>query len=551
LTTAAFRPGDSREIAVSARNEVCLYSYVSEGPGSSCIPVDQEPSALAFSPDGAKLALVDRAGVVRVVDIASRAQLARFVTEESPDSILWSGSGALVAVRTPKAIAQVWHVEREREVARLTDVKQLLWFEPSGALAVLSESGLLRRWNLREGALEQRSLSHPTNVHDLAFSPDGKSLVTGSGYSGEESTRAPDYNVRIWSLDQPGDPVVAPQGQAVGMVRVLPDSRHVIVAGWYRVSVWDRQQGKEIASLPCPSDFDDIQLTGLSLAWSANGRLLACHTSSNTIQVYRLPDGQAVGKPLTGEDGVLGLAFDDEGQYLAMGRGKTIEIWDAGSSDISARIPVDVEEFYLQFIPRSRRLLLVGESGARVLDLAKGAFEGEKFGPRKFSARPAFSPDAKSIALIAENTVTLWELATGREIATFPHPEQVFNVAFSADGAFLATTSRDGAARIWDVATRRERVRLSGFLARSSNLYQIAFSPDGRLLATQDSDVRLWKWHFDDLRAEACRLVRRNLTEAEWVEYVGTADIYAATCPTLAEGKGGSSPPAKSGNGAS
>ena len=543
-TTAAFRPGASHEIAISARNEVCLYSYVSEGPGSSCIPVDQEPSALAFSPDGGKLALVDRAGVVRVVDIATLAQLARFVTEEPPDSILWSASGALVAVRTPKSIAQVWHVEREREVARLTDVKQVLWFEPSGALAVWSESGLLRRWNLREGALEQRSLPHPTAAHDLSFTPDGKSLVTGSGYTGSEGTSNPDYNVRIWSLDQPRDPVVAPQSQAVGMVRALPDGRHLIVAGWHRVTIWDQQQGKETASLPCTSDFDDLQLTSLSLSWSANGRLLACHAASNTIQVYRLPDGQPVGKPLTGDDGVLGLAFDDEGQYLAMGRGKTIEMWDAAKSDITARIPVDVEEFYLQFIPRSRRLVLVGGAGARVFDLAKGTFEGEKFG-REITARPMFSPDAKSIALPTENTVALWEIATRREIASFPHPNQVFNVAFSADGAFLATTSRDGAARIWEIATRRERVRLSDFLSRSSNLYQIAFSPDGKLIATQDSDVRLWKWHLDDLRAETCRLVRRNLTEAEWEEYVGAADKYVATCPALAPATGGSSAPAK------
>ena len=42
-----------------------------------------------------------------------------------------------------------------------------------------------------------------------------------------------------------------------------------------------------------------------------------------------------------------------------------------------------------------------------------------------------------------------------------------------------------------------------------------------------------------DLRAETCRLVRRNLTEAEWREYVGTADNYSATCPALAQAKGG------------
>ena len=45
--------------------------------------------------------------------------------------------------------------------------------------------------------------------------------------------------------------------------------------------------------------------------------------------------------------------------------------------------------------------------------------------------------------------------------------------------------------------------------------------------------MRLWSWHFDDLRAETCRLVRRNLTEAEWEEYVGAAEKYVPTCQGL------------------
>ena len=69
------------------------------------------------------------------------------------------------------------------------------------------------------------------------------------------------------------------------------------------------------------------------------------------------------------------------------------------------------------------------------------------------------------------------------------HWSSVIGVAFSPDGHFLATTSWDNTARLWDVATGRELKVLKGHLA---NVYSVAFSPDGRTIATASDTARLW-----------------------------------------------------------
>jgi WD40 repeat protein len=104
----------------------------------------------------------------------------------------------------------------------------------------------------------------------------------------------------------------------------------------------------------------------------------------------------------------------------------------------------------------------------------------------------------------------LWEVASAKERCSLHgHTAPVLSVAFSPSGRTLATASRDQTARLWDVATGRE---ILGFRGHTQDVEYVAFSPDGRTLATAswDATVKLWEVATGQeratLRGHACKV---------------------------------------------
>jgi hypothetical protein len=105
----------------------------------------------------------------------------------------------------------------------------------------------------------------------------------------------------------------------------------------------------------------------------------------------------------------------------------------------------------------------------------------------------AFSPDGALLATAStDKTARLWDPATGECVRTLTgHAEAVYGVAFSPDGRLLATASMDNTAKLWDPASGECVGTLTG---HAETVYGAAFSPDGRLLATASMDrtTRVW-----------------------------------------------------------
>lgn len=130
---------------------------------------------------------------------------------------------------------------------------------------------------------------------------------------------------------------------------------------------------------------------------------------------------------------------------------------------------------------------------ARIWDTKIGAVIASLKGHRETVRSAAFSPNGKFIVTASKDkTAIIWNASTDFISQTLRgHDDCVRSATFSPDSLRVVTASEDNTARIWSVATGEQILVLKGHERWVTNAI---FSPDGRLVATSSRDgyVRFW-----------------------------------------------------------
>jgi WD40 repeat protein len=112
----------------------------------------------------------------------------------------------------------------------------------------------------------------------------------------------------------------------------------------------------------------------------------------------------------------------------------------------------------------------------------------------------AISPDSQILVSSGDRNIKVWNLVTGKEMATLQgHFQRVNVVAISPDGRTLVSGSDDKTIKVWDLPTNQLVRTLRG---HTDSIQALAISPDGINLASgsDDNTIKLWNLGTGGLR---------------------------------------------------
>lgn len=365
-------------------------------------------------------------------------------------------------------------------------------FSPDGGrLATRGGTSTIQIYDLASRRALLKLRGHREPVHDLAFSPDGRLLVSVSANGG----------VKVWSA-QPGREISDQVGLPWG-ISFTSDGRRFAYAhlpDW--ITVRDTQSGHPVVRLR------RLHRMCLALALRADGRQLATGDGFGETAIWDVETGR-LEQVLRGHGHMInGVLYSEDGtRLITSSTDGTVREWNVESGQQLRVLAQSTNMFWAANPSPDGRLIVVTECGvakygaASVWKVDSGQCEYNLLTGPGWAYYASFTPDNRRVVTAGEDRMLrFWELRSGRLQDSWSLRGICFTFAFSPDGRRVALRISQGVCfatdvptmELWDVETGRQLLAFRGY----NEIGNIAgFSPDGRRLVTDwwDSKVRLWE----------------------------------------------------------
>jgi WD40 repeat protein len=587
---------DGRQIATGAEDGAHVYE-VSDGQELHAFSYASMVGLVALSPDGRYLATasksrrdqpdLDRA---RVIDVASGKTLVELRNRKftgvvfSPNGKYFAAAGYDLTV--PVLETSDW---KTATTLRLRASAESIAFSPDSLYVATGGSDHAAHIFEAKSGKELFFLPHPFVVSALAFSRDERYLVTGSW----------DRQVRIFDLRDRKTIASIAREETIESVDFSPDGRFVAIGGLNRsVGIFETSGSEAIGELEDEGPRVRFSPDGLTLATSnADGARLYSNTEpapkvrvEHDVQVYasavsrdqrciattsdgalKISDWQG---HLVAQSTLLNLGFSEVAlstacDYVAAavteGLADLVVVFDVERRTF-ARLPHTESINAVAFHPNAK--ILVTESGDQLRFFEVPSGKPIRAIPTKGGSSISFSSDGRYLAVTdsapQRSNVQVLEFPSGKTIWQSRQDFQVWAVAMSPNGKYLAAGGGDSSVRVFSPRSGQEVTRLQG----AGGVWSVAFSADAAYIAAGRTDktasvyetiggkeiaqvdcsgeVRLVQfsaddkylvcaaidatneniaiarrllWRTKDLEDAVCALVTRNLYDWEWRRY--------------------------------
>jgi WD40 repeat protein len=355
-------------------------------------------------------------------------------------------------------------------------------FSPDGkSILTGSQDSTARLWDM-QGNLLQLFKGHQGIIFSVTFSPDGKTILTGSM----------DKTARLWDLR--GNLLHEFDGhRGIISVTFSPDGKTILTGSMDKTARLWSLQGNELQVYKGHEDMIS------SLAFSHDGKRILTGSNDKTARLWDLL-GNTLQVFKGHESGITSVAFSPDDKTILTGSMDfTARLWDLKRNVLRVFKGHENKITSVALSPDGKRLLTGSwDKTARLWDLQGKVLQVFK-GHEAEIEGVAFSPDGTSILTGSDDkTARLWDLEGIALQEIRGHDEVINSVAFSHDGKSILTGSNDKTARLWDLQGNLKQV----FKGHEAGIWSASFSPDDKSVLTGSTDktARLWDLHGNTLQ---------------------------------------------------
>ncbi|MGW0064890.1 nSTAND1 domain-containing NTPase [Streptosporangium sandarakinum] len=408
-------------------------------------------------------------------------------------SLAFSADGSIVATGGDDGTARLWDTKARRQLgAPITRAKfdcpgVELALSPDGRTLATACLGTVRFYDVATRRELGPELDHDEIVSALAYSPDGRTIVTGDVTGVVRQWDTATHRPRGPAMGRPDRGIE--RANIVRRVAFARDGRSLAVASGKAVRLWD-----PVTSRPLGAPIARQSETVLDVAFSPDGATIATLSLDNVARLWSVASGERTAVIRDRNIGFDSIAFSPDGTRIATGgrTGRTV-LWDTATrQQVVALQDNNAGVERVAFSPDGKLLAAAGGDG--VVRLADPQVHLQTGRPMPARGAVALSPDGRTLAAggAGEKSpdVQLWDVAAQRPIGPplrSPGARgSVTKIMFTPDGRTLLTSGLDGL-RLWDLASRRLIVHDAEF----DGLAQL--SPDGRFVAVQrEQAIAFW-----------------------------------------------------------
>ncbi|MGA7108107.1 MAG: TIR domain-containing protein [Terracidiphilus sp.] len=373
---------------------------------------------LAFSPDGATLAVARDNGSTQLFDVGNHKPMGFFEPDEQPAaqielagdpqgispennsavSVAFNSSGSLLATGTRDGIAHVWTVPGGREVLRIVHtapVAQLAFHPKTNQLVTASDDGHVRIFDVARATLVT-DFKCPDKTVSVSFSPDGD-MVAALSSEGVVSLLDVVHRRLLQNLG----------GGAAGFnLAFSANGKRLAIATGDYASVWDVTTGRQLLKATHAVSSETLTPSQWisNAAITSDGKVLAyAARGDRTAHVWNVETGRQI-LELKHDSAVFAVAFNADGTKLGTGSyDGTARVWELPSGRELERAALHGGAEVVAFSKASGRFAAGGSEGPVLVSETRRADRPAFFDLLSDVRSVAFSPDGQRVAIASRS----------------------------------------------------------------------------------------------------------------------------------------------------